>query len=123
MLPPTAFEHSYRRLRAIPAAHRDFNASSYFRDAGDKGKEPTKSALDALEEGAKNDAEASDANKTSTSSSKASKSSVSPSTSTSSDLSQATDDWESNPNWNITNFKELPHKNFGVNQHIASTLR
>ncbi|KAH8750825.1 mitochondrial matrix Mmp37, partial [Diaporthe sp. PMI_573] len=29
------------------------------------------------------------------------------------------EDWEANPNWNIKNFKELPHKNFGVNQHIV----
>lgn len=27
-------------------------------------------------------------------------------------------DWETNPNLNITDFSELPHSNFGVNQHI-----
>ncbi|KUI55897.1 Phosphatidate cytidylyltransferase, mitochondrial [Cytospora mali] len=114
VLPPTALEHSYRRLPAIPAAHRSFNASSYLRSAGDKGKEQARSALDALEEGSKDEAD--NANKTS-SSSQVHKSSGSGS-SANSDLNQANDDWETNPNWNITNFKELPHKNFGVNQHI-----
>lgn len=28
------------------------------------------------------------------------------------------DDWETNPNFNIQDFSELPHSNFGVNQHI-----
>lgn len=28
------------------------------------------------------------------------------------------DDWEANPNFSISSFKELPHANFGVNQHI-----
>jgi hypothetical protein len=27
--------------------------------------------------------------------------------------------WEDNPNYNIQNFSELPHSNFGVNQHIV----
>lgn len=82
------------------------------------------SALDALEEGTKKDYE--NANKTSSSSSSPSSSSSSSSVHTSSgsgssahsDLNQANNDWEANPNWNITNFKDLPHKNFGVNQHI-----
>jgi translocator assembly and maintenance protein 41 len=28
-------------------------------------------------------------------------------------------DWEDNPNYNIDNFSQLPHTNFGVNQHIV----
>ncbi|OWP03601.1 hypothetical protein B2J93_7619 [Marssonina coronariae] len=28
-------------------------------------------------------------------------------------------DWEDNPNYNISHFSELPHTNFGVNQHIV----
>lgn len=28
-------------------------------------------------------------------------------------------DWEDNPNYNISQFSELPHSNFGVNQHIV----
>ncbi|KAK3938210.1 mitochondrial matrix Mmp37-domain-containing protein [Diplogelasinospora grovesii] len=27
-------------------------------------------------------------------------------------------DWEANPNWKIESFKDLPHANFGVNQHM-----
>ncbi|ROW05624.1 hypothetical protein VSDG_00484 [Cytospora chrysosperma] len=118
VLPPNAFEHSYRRLPAIPAAHRSFNASSYLRDTGDKakgqGQGQGRSALDAMEEGATKN-ESPDANKTSSSSVQKSSGSAS---SANSDLDQVNNDWETNPNWNITNFKDLPHKNFGVNQHI-----
>lgn len=109
VLPPTACEHPYYQLRAIPAAHRNFNASSHLRIPGNKGKEPGRSALDAVQEGSKNETAASNANK----------SGYSASSTTSPELSQSFDDWEANPNWNITNFKELPHKNFGVNQHIT----
>jgi hypothetical protein len=28
-------------------------------------------------------------------------------------------DWEDNPNYSISQFSELPHSNFGVNQHIV----
>lgn len=37
----------------------------------------------------------------------------------SSPLSAPPSDWEDNPNYNISNFSELPHSNFGVNQHIV----
>ncbi|CZR62167.1 related to proline transport helper PTH1 C. albicans [Phialocephala subalpina] len=37
----------------------------------------------------------------------------------SSPLSTPPSDWEDNPNYNISNFSELPHSNFGVNQHIV----
>lgn len=121
VLPPTAFKHSYRRLPAIPAAYRSFNASSYLRETGVKneGKAQGRSALDAIEEGSKNNTSNANSTSSSTSSStKINKSSGSTS-SANSDLEQANDDdWETNPNWNITNFKELPHENFGVNQHI-----
>lgn len=36
----------------------------------------------------------------------------------SSSPNSAIDDWETNPNFNIQDFSELPHSNFGVNQHI-----
>lgn len=32
---------------------------------------------------------------------------------------QAVEDWEENPNFNIEKFSELPHSNFGVNQHLT----
>ncbi len=34
-------------------------------------------------------------------------------------LSTPPADWEDNPNYNIEKFSELPHTNFGVNQHIV----
>jgi translocator assembly and maintenance protein 41 len=33
--------------------------------------------------------------------------------------STAPSDWEDNPNYAISQFSELPHSNFGVNQHIV----
>lgn len=36
----------------------------------------------------------------------------------SSTSSMSTEDWEENPNFNIEKFSELPHSNFGVNQHM-----
>ena len=35
-----------------------------------------------------------------------------------SESSTLADDWETNPNWKIESFKDLPHANFGVNQHM-----
>ena len=40
------------------------------------------------------------------------------SSSGSSETSTLVDDWETNPNWKIESFKDLPHANFGVNQHM-----
>lgn len=55
-------------------------------------------------------------NQTTSSSSKVQKSEGSSSANSSFD--DIMDDWETNPNFNISNFSELPHSNFGVNQHI-----
>jgi translocator assembly and maintenance protein 41 len=40
-------------------------------------------------------------------------------TSTPTPTSTAPSDWEDNPNYAISHFSELPHTNFGVNQHIV----
>ncbi|KAL1893368.1 Mitochondrial translocator assembly and maintenance protein 41 [Sporothrix stenoceras] len=53
---------------------------------------------------------------TSTSTSSSSSKSTSPLSSATS--SSSTEDWEENPNFNIEKFSELPHTNFGVNQHM-----
>lgn len=50
--------------------------------------------------------------------SKASKSATSVQSSSSNITKQAPLDWEDNPNYNISQFSELPQTNFGVNQHI-----
>ncbi|CAK7225962.1 Mitochondrial translocator assembly and maintenance protein 41 [Sporothrix curviconia] len=52
----------------------------------------------------------------STPSSSSSKHSSAPLSSSTS--SASTEDWEENPNFNIEKFSELPHTNFGVNQHM-----
>lgn len=112
-----AQQHPYRRLQAISAAHRSFTASSYLRDGRDKSKAEgeSKSLLDVVEEGTKGEDKS--AGKPS-STSKIHRSSGSGSSANSS-FNDIDEDWEANPNWNIKNFKELPHKNFGVNQHIV----
>lgn len=117
MLPSKAQQHPYRRLQAISAAHRSFTASSYLRDGRDKSKAEgeSKSLLDVVEEGTKGGDKS--AGKPS-STSKIHRSSGSGSSANSS-FNDIDEDWEANPNWNIKNFKELPHKNFGVNQHIV----
>ncbi|CAK7214589.1 Mitochondrial translocator assembly and maintenance protein 41 [Sporothrix bragantina] len=53
---------------------------------------------------------------TSTSSSSSSKHTSAPLSSSTS--SSSIEDWEENPNFNIEKFSELPHTNFGVNQHM-----
>jgi translocator assembly and maintenance protein 41 len=59
----------------------------------------------------------------SSNSSKSSSASSDPSFSKSTNASDPTStppaDWEENPNFKIEHFSELPHSNFGVNQHIA----
>ncbi|KAG8166443.1 hypothetical protein KVR01_002132 [Diaporthe batatas] len=117
VLPPTAQQHPYRRLQAISAAHRSFTASSYFGERQNQNKNKSegegegegesKSLLDAIEDGS-NDGVRTNVHR----SSGATSSAKSP-------FNDLEEDWEANPNWNIKNFKELPHKNFGVNQHIV----
>ncbi|POS80352.1 mitochondrial import protein mmp37 [Diaporthe helianthi] len=114
VLPRKAQQHPYRRLQAISAAHRSFTASSYIGESQNKSKAEgdSKSLLDAIEEGSD------DGVKRQQDQAAAGKQS-STSTSTSKIHNNLDEDWEANPNWNIKNFKELPHKNFGVNQHIV----
>lgn len=129
VLPSKAQQHPYRRLQAISAAHRSFTASSYLRDGRDKSKAEgeSKSLLDAIEESSNESAKGGDKdglNKTSSSAGKPSSTSKihrssGSSSSANSSFNDIDEDWEANPNWNIKNFKELPHKNFGVNQHIV----
>ena len=53
-----------------------------------------------------------------TASPKPSKLSPTPSRVSSSPTSEPPSDWEDNPNYDISRFSELPHTNFGVNQHM-----
>lgn len=130
VLPSTAQQHPYRRLQAISAAHRSFTASSYLWEGRDKSKAEgeSKSLLDVVEEGANEGTKGEDKGAANTTSSAtAGKPSVTSKIHRSSDSGSSAnssfndidEDWEANPNWNIKNFKELPHKNFGVNQHIV----
>lgn len=122
VLPPTAQQHPCRRLQAISAAHRFFTASSYLGESQNKGEGESRSLLDAIEEGGDDGVEREDqsaARKPSPSSSSKIQRSSDASSSANSSFNDFDEDWEANPNLNIKNFKELPHKNFGVNQHIV----
>ncbi|KAI9706139.1 MAG: Mitochondrial translocator assembly and maintenance protein 41 [Candelina mexicana] len=46
-------------------------------------------------------------------------SSPSPSQTQPSSRTSPQSDWDENPNWNIDAFSQLPHSNFGVNQHMV----
>jgi len=61
--------------------------------------------------------DAANASSSSPSSTAAASETASSSSSTTSS-SGLTDDWEENPNRNISDFEELPHTHFGVNQHM-----
>lgn len=121
VLPSKAQQHPYRRLQAISAAHRrSLTASSYLRGGQNKSEGESKSLLDAIEEGGKDGVKGEDQSpgRKPSLTSKIHKSGDA-SSSTNSSLNGIDEDWEANPNWDIKNFKELPHKNFGVNQHIV----
>lgn len=68
-------------------------------------------------EGSAKDSETDTATDTATRDSKSSSTKNLTDEATSSSASEP-DDWEANPNFSISSFKELPHPNFGVNQHI-----
>lgn len=120
VLPPKAQQHPYRRLPAISAAHRSFTASSHLGERQNKSKGESKSLLDAIEEGGNDGVRREDqgAARKPSLTTKIHRSSDA-SSSANSSFNELEEDWEANPNWNIKNFKELPHKNFGVNQHIV----
>lgn len=91
------YRHTYYRVPAIPAASRSFHTTPRLQQ--DDSKQASKTN--------KNES-SSKSNKPETSSS-----------STNSSFDDFAHDWETNPNLNITNFSELPHTNFGVNQHMV----
>ncbi|KAL2134688.1 hypothetical protein VTI74DRAFT_11092 [Chaetomium olivicolor] len=86
-------------------------------------RESDAAGVDAKEarESAQHDAVADSATKTAqkdTKSAQALASEASTSSSAGSSVVSDVQDWEYNPNWKIESFKDLPHANFGVNQHI-----
>jgi len=122
VLPSRAQQHPYRRPQAISAARRSFTASSYVREGQDKSKAEgeSKSLLDAMQEGANEGVKGQDQSAAGNPSAASTiHTSSGSSSSVNSSFNDFDEDWEANPNWNIKNFKELPHKNFGVNQHIV----
>lgn len=133
-------EHPYHRLRAIPAASRPLSATRHVRDDGPqvtKGQKESSpknpDASDTKKPTASNEAPSSQTTngnrvpgepkeRSSTTRKPASSSKVHKSGGSSSSANTSFDElgneWEDNPNLNISQFSELPHSNFGVNQHI-----
>lgn len=106
VLPRHLSEHPYHRLRAIPAAYRSFNATSYLQEAKERNPSTKKAAED----------EAAPTSKTPSFHDTKSETSSSSANSSFEDIAH---DWEKDTNLNVSDFSQLPHSNFGVNQHIA----
>lgn len=102
---------SYSRLIQTPIVKhqvsRRFLATQLSRDFADNSNDDITS--DTPKESSSNTSTASDDSKTTTS--------VPPSSSNV--TSQPPADWEDNPNYNISQFSELPQADFGANQHIT----
>jgi len=97
--------------RRYPASHILLRSTSSIRPFATGPNTPE----NAKESSAKDSATDS-ATEKATRDSKSSGSSITDEATSSSSLEP--DDWEANPNFSISSFKELPHANFGVNQHI-----
>ncbi|GAB1319569.1 Mitochondrial translocator assembly and maintenance protein 41 [Madurella fahalii] len=95
---------AHARQYGTAGGGRDSNAES--EDARESAKHDA--AADSATETARKDTESADA---------VAKEAASSATSGSSVVSDLKD-WEYNPNMKISSFKDLPHANFGVNQHI-----
>lgn len=131
VLPRHLCEHPHHRFQAIPAAYRSFNATGYLQEA--KEQDPTKTNAATYEAappsktaeptenpkvpGQPKERGSTTRNKSSTSN--VTKSEASSSSANSSFQDIAHHDWEEDTNLNVSDFSELPHSNFGVNQHIA----
>lgn len=132
-----ALEHPCHRIRAIPVAHRSFTTTKHARDDTSQAKNDQRAVASGSSEGGHNlsgvkseksdnvkgapkvPREPEDSSSTTQKASSSSKIHKSEgSSSANSSFDDIMDDWETNPNFNISNFSELPHSNFGVNQHI-----
>ncbi|RDW79528.1 mitochondrial matrix Mmp37 [Coleophoma cylindrospora] len=102
-LPPA---RPYTVLRNSGGAGRHINLRRAYASKAEKDNASTQDGV--------NGEQASDATTSRASSSSSSSSPSNPASPTSSTPA----DWEDNTNMNITDFKELPHANFGVNQHM-----
>lgn len=136
VLSRAVLEHPYHRLQAIPAAHRSFTETRYLRDDGSHASKTTEAdqKISRTEDNQgsveKRPATTKTGGKSITtpkvagepkernSTGQTSSSSKVDKSERSSSATLAFDDWETNPNFDISNFSELPHSNFGVNQHI-----
>ncbi|KAL2015751.1 hypothetical protein VTK56DRAFT_4879 [Thermocarpiscus australiensis] len=100
----------WRRRRPLAHARR-------YGTTGDSGSNGSARAKE-INEGAQHDAAAESAADTARTDTKSAKAVASEATSGASSVVSDVQDWEYNPNLKIESFKDLPHANFGVNQHI-----
>lgn len=111
---------NHPREVASEAAVEGQKLSGTTTDKGSSNDRPAESQSDSSRETSRIAGEPKDrtsAKEKASSSSKVDKSEGSSSANSSFD--DIMNDWEANPNFNISNFSELPHSNFGVNQHIV----
>ncbi|KAK3389336.1 mitochondrial matrix Mmp37-domain-containing protein [Podospora didyma] len=120
---PLAWSNPLLVRRATPSStclYPTSRLSAHARSYG-TSREDEKNAANDARDATQSDAAADLATTTAQSDTKSQKAvleEASGSSSTSSRSSSETKDWESDPNLKIESFKDLPHPNFGVNQHI-----
>ncbi|KAK3687737.1 mitochondrial matrix Mmp37-domain-containing protein [Podospora appendiculata] len=108
LVPSSASVNSLYRHSRSPALLRTFATQRNQPTETDDAKE--------TRQGAQNEATADEATNTAASDTKSHQAIVDEAASSSG--SSIEKDWETNVNWKIESFKDLPHANFGVNQHM-----
>ena len=106
-------------LQSRPRSNSVFPHSRSF--ATDRESNPDPAATKEARESTRHDAAADSATDIAKNDTKSATAVASGASSSSSTISSATEDikdWEFNPNLKVETFKDLPHPNFGVNQHI-----
>lgn len=101
--------HPYGCIPSLPVAHRSFSATGLLlHESKDASSKETPKSDDDPKVSGQPKKQGSAASKTASSTSSAKSCS-----------DETIHDWEVNPNLNIKDFSELPHSNFGVNQHMV----
>ncbi|KAK0620194.1 mitochondrial matrix Mmp37-domain-containing protein [Immersiella caudata] len=113
------FQSTPIRSRSILAPRICYTAETQTRRGFGSSRDENRSAsAQDTKDAAQNDAAADSATETASNDTKSAKALSDEASSTSGSTLEDVKDWETNPNFKIESFKDLPHVNFGVNQHI-----
>ncbi|KAK4448487.1 mitochondrial matrix Mmp37-domain-containing protein [Podospora aff. communis PSN243] len=111
---PTPF-----RVRPVLSPRICYTAISQTRRGFGSSRDENRGASEQdAKEAAQHDAAADSATDAASSDTKSAKALADEASSSSGSTLEDVKDWETNPNFKIESFKDLPHVNFGVNQHI-----